>query len=320
MPAKIKLSNSPQRKQVLPNRQAWGQRRPKSHRQPLLARRAADCGLLADYSLAAVVLIAVAILPALRRGYKFSVPGSSRPEPSADTAVFKARTAPAHTTGVQGNGFAGGPRQVSLQLKPWNSPVRQSALPSAKAGGAFNRLKGSKPKPSRLPAPVEPQREESAPVAEPFFESVGPVLAAVEPQREESVPVAEPFFESVGPVLAAVEPQRKESAPVAEPFFESVGPVREQAPEVVPAVAPQETGLDGSEPVTEFAAASTTTPRSVENEILEVPEEPVFDAQEANEFSEHPREEAVVAYEQPNEVFAQRGRVCVAQIPKPQRS
>ena len=123
--------------------------------------------------------------------------------------------------------------------------------------------------------------------------------------------MAEPFFESVGPVLPVVEPQHrqrkesaKESAPVAEPFFESVGPVLEQAPEAVPAVASQETGLDGSEPVTEFAEASTTTPRSVENEILEVPEEPVFAAQEANEFSEHPREEALVAYEQPNEVFA----------------
>ncbi len=253
---------------------------------------------------AALVLIAVAILPALRRGYKFSVPGSSRPEPSADTAVFKTRTVPAHTTGVQGNGFAGGPRQVSLQLKPWNSPVRQSALPLAKTGGAFNRLKGLKPKPSQPSAPVEPQREESVPVAEPLFESVGPVLEAVEPQREESVPVAEPFFESVGPVLEAVKPQRKESAPVAESFFESVGPVREQAPETVPAVAPQETGLDGSEAVTELAAASTTTPRSVENEILEVPEEPAFAAQEADEFSGHPREEAVVAYEQPNEVFA----------------
>ena len=262
--------------------------------------------------LAAVVLIAVAILPALRRGYKFSVPGPSQPEPSADTAVFKARTAPAHTIGVQGNGFAGGPRQVSLELKPWNSPVRQSALPSPKAGGAFNRLKGSKSKPSRLPVPVEPQPDESPPVAEPFFESVGPVLAAVEPQRKESAPVAEPFFESVGPVVAAVEPQRKESAPVAEPFFESVGPVLEQAPEVVPAVAPQETELDGSEAVTEFAEASTTTARPVENEILEVPEEPVFAAQEANEFSEHPREEAVVASEQPRRGLRQRGRLCVA--------
>ena len=228
---------------------------------------------------AALVLIAVAILPALRRGYKFSVPGSSRPEPSTGTAVFKTRTVPAHTTGVQGNGFAGGPRQVSLQLKPWNSPVPQSALRSAKTGGAFNRLKGLKPKPSQPSAPVEPQ-------------------------REESVSVTEPLFESVGPVLEAVKPQRKESAPVAESFFESVGPVREQAPEAVPAVAPQETGLDGSEAVTELAAASTTAPRPVENEILEVPEEPVFAAQEANEISERPREEAVVAYEQPNEVFA----------------
>jgi len=164
--------------------------------------------------LAAVVLIAVAILPALRRGYKFSVPGSSRPEPSADTAVLKARTAPAHTTGVQGNGFAGGPRQVSLQLKPWNSsPVRKTALPLPEAGGAFNRLKGPKSKPSRLPTPIEPQRQEP-PVDEPFFESVGPVLTGVEPQRE-------------------TKPQREKSAPVIEPFFESVGPVLEQVPEVV---------------------------------------------------------------------------------------
>jgi len=238
--------------------------------------------------LAAVVLIAVAILPALRRGYKFSVPGSSRPEPSADTAVLKARTAPAHTTGVQGNGFAGGPRQVSLQLKPWNSsPVRKTALPLPEAGGAFNRLKGPKSKPSRLPTPIEPQRQEP-PVDEPFFESVGPVLTGVEPQRE-------------------TKPQHEKSAPVIEPFFESVGPVLEQVPEVVSAVAPQETGLDGSEPVTEFAEASTTMPRSLDSDILEVSQESVFASQQVDEFSEPSREEPLVAYEQPNEVFASAG-------------
>ena len=190
--------------------------------------------------------------------------------------------------------------------------MRQSALPLAKTGGAFNRLKGLKPKPSQPSAPVEPQREESVPVAEPLFESVGPVVEAVEPQREESAPVAEPFFESVGPVVEAVEPQREESAPVAEPFFESVGPV-------VEAVEPQR---EESAPVAEsfFDSAGNWTgrfrrqslnlpqPRDctaiVENEILEVPEEPAFAAQEADEFSGHPREEAVVAYEQPNEVFA----------------
>jgi Flp pilus assembly protein TadD len=255
--------------------------------------------------LAAVVLIAVAILPALRRGYKFSVPGSSPAESAADTAVLSARTAPVPTIGVQGNGFAGGPRQVSLELKAWNSPVRPSALPLATVGGAFNRLKGAKSNSSRLPVPVEPQPEESAPVAEPFFESVGPVVSTVEPPREESASSAEPLFETAGPELAAVEPQQpRKSAPLAEPFFESVGPVIEQAPEVVPTFAPQENGLDGSEPVTEFAAASTTTSRSVENEPLEIPEEPVFGGQEVNEFSEDLREEAVAAYEQRNEVFA----------------
>jgi len=203
--------------------------------------------------MAAVVLIVLAILPANRR-YNFTVPGSSRPEPRADTAAFRATTAPAQTTRMQGNGFAGGPRQVSLQLKPWTPPLRQSASPSAKAAGAFDRLKASKPRPSRPPAPVEPQPEEKAPVAEPFFESVGPVL--------------------------------------------------EQAPEIVSAVAPQETGLNGPEANTEFAEASTITPRSVESEIVKLPEEPVFAAQEANEFSDRQREEASVAYEQPNEIFA----------------
>ena len=255
--------------------------------------------------LAAVVLIAVATVPAVRRGYKFSVPGSSQPEPGADTPVFTARTAPAHTIGVQGNGFAGGPRQVSLELKAWNSPVRPSALPLSKAGGAFNRLKSSKSNPSRVPVPLEAQPEESAPVAEPFFESVGSVLPVAESPREELAPLIEPVFESVRPVVTAVEPQLpKKSTPVADPFFESVGPVVEQAPEVVSALTPQENGLDGFEPVTEFAAASTTTPQSVEKEILELPEEPVFGAQDANEFSDAPREEPVIAYEQPSEVFA----------------
>jgi tetratricopeptide (TPR) repeat protein len=204
--------------------------------------------------LAAVVLIAVAVLPALRR-YKFTVPGSSRSEPPADTAIFKARTAPAQATRMQGNGFAsGGPPQVSLQLKPWSPPLRQTTSPLPNAGGALNRLKGSKAKPSGVPVPIESRSDESAKGGEPFFESVGPVL--------------------------------------------------EQAPEVVPAVARQETGLDASDDITEFAEASMSTARSEENEILEVPEEPIFAAQQTDEFSEYPREEALVVDEQPSEVVA----------------
>ena len=202
--------------------------------------------------LAALVLLAVAILPALRR-YKFTVPGPSQPAPRAETAVFKSRTAPARPTAMQGNGFGAGPRQVSLQLKPWSPPSRPSTMPAAQPGGALNRLKGPKAKPSSLPVPIEPQRDESPAVGEPFFESVGPVV--------------------------------------------------EQEPEVIPASASQQIRSDGSEAITEFAAAAAK-PRSIENEVFETPQEPVFAAQESYEFSEHPRQEAPAESEQPNEVFA----------------
>jgi Flp pilus assembly protein TadD len=203
--------------------------------------------------LAALVLIAVAILPALRR-YKFTVPSPSQPEPRAETAVFKSRAAPARPTAMQGNGFGAGPRQVSLQLKPWSPPSRPSTLPTGQPGGALDRLKSPKAEPSRLPVPIEPQRDESPAVREPFFESVGPVV--------------------------------------------------EQAPEIIPAGAQREIEPEASEGITEFAAAAAPTPGPIENEILETPKEPVFAAQETYEFSEHPREEASVASEEPNEVFA----------------
>src|SRR5262249_5960273 len=125
--------------------------------------------------LAAVVLIALAILPALR-SYKFRVPGDIQPQREPGAAVFKTRAAPVKTSGFQGNGFSAGPRQVSLQLKPWKRAVRKSTPSSPKAGGAFDRLKSLNPKPSQPPAYPEPQRDQPAPVAEPFFEAVGPVV------------------------------------------------------------------------------------------------------------------------------------------------
>lgn len=206
--------------------------------------------------LAAVVLIAVAVLPALRR-YKFTVPGP-RPEPSSENAMFKPTTAPAKAPRMQGNGFAaGGPRQVSLQLKPWSPPSRPSALPSAKPAGVLDRLKSPKPKPPSVPVPVE-------------------------------------------------ESKPDQSAPVREPFFESVGPVFEQTSEADPAVARQEPEVDGSEAVTDLAEPPAPTPELVANETKEASEEPVFAAQEINDFPQHSKEETVFASDQPNEVLASR--------------
>ena len=181
--------------------------------------------------LAALVLIALAILPSLRR-YKFTVPSATQPQAEADTAIFKPRTAALKMSGVQGNGFAGGPRQVSLQLKPWEAAVRQSMSSSPKAGGAFARLKGSNPKPSRAPAHVKPQRDQSAPVANPFFESVGPVLE----QAQETVPVA--VSEQIEPDGAYSVSSEFAEPPTntPQPVEEDIGQVREEA-----ALAVQET-------------------------------------------------------------------------------
>src|SRR5262249_26220643 len=94
------------------------------------------------------------------------------------------------------------PRQVSLELKP---AVRQGTSPSPKAGGAFDRLKGFKPKPSRAPAHPEPQHDEPTPVGERFFESVGPV-------REQTSEVA--------PAAVSKQPKADDAAQAGIEFAE----------------------------------------------------------------------------------------------------
>jgi Flp pilus assembly protein TadD len=136
--------------------------------------------IVAGLLLAAIIILAWVIVPIVRR-HAFNVPRHMRLEPPAGTtaggtAVFKPRVAPAQTARVKDNGFVGGPRQVSVELKPWQAPSRNAAVPSRKLSGAFDRLKERKAKPSRAPARHEPERA-LTPVAEPDFESsVGPVL------------------------------------------------------------------------------------------------------------------------------------------------
>jgi Flp pilus assembly protein TadD len=226
--------------------------------------------------LAAVVLLAAAILPALRR-YKFVVPGASRPESRAETAILKPRTTPAHTSGIQGNGFAGGPRQISLQLKPWKPALRPNVLPSARPGGAFDSLKGSKPKPSRTPAHPKPQLAEPAPVPERFFESVGPVLE----QATEVVPttalgqtepdIAPALSEFVEPPATAPQPIDKEIIePPQEPVFAAHEPNEFFEPAIEEAVAaveqPNESFAEAQYAWPVDAASSQLQPESTGND------------------------------------------------------
>ena len=171
--------------------------------------------LVGGLLLAAIVILAWVIVPVVRR-HAFKVPRHLRLEaPSgaaaADAAVFKPRVAPAQTSGVQGNGLVGGPRQISVQLKPWKAALRQTALPSGKSSGAFHRLKERKVKASPMSDHREPDRE-LAPVAESDFDScVGPVVEQTSeiPQRVVSHPteiVAAPAVTEFTGVSASATP------------------------------------------------------------------------------------------------------------------
>jgi len=142
--------------------------------------------------LAALLLLASVIVPVVRR-HALNVPRHLRLEPpsgaaAAPAAVLKPRVAPAQTSSVQGNGFVGGPRQVSIQLKPWKASLRQTVVSPVRSSSALDRLKEQRAKTSRVPARPEPDRE-FAPIAESDFESsVGPVLE----QAPETVQPAAP--------------------------------------------------------------------------------------------------------------------------------
>src|SRR5207237_10314083 len=104
------------------------------------------------------------------------------PPPAASEgtcAMIKTPTdAPPKTSSVQGNGFVAGPRQVSLELKPWNPPLRHAAKPTGrKPAGAFDRLEDRRGKAPRAPAYREPDRESASPVEPAVDEScVGSVV------------------------------------------------------------------------------------------------------------------------------------------------
>src|SRR5207247_8858410 len=76
--------------------------------------------------------------------------------PTAGTAapatVLKPRTTPAQTSSAQGNGFVGGPRQVSSQLKPWRASLRQTVVSPVRSSSALDRLTEQRGETSHVPA------------------------------------------------------------------------------------------------------------------------------------------------------------------------
>jgi tetratricopeptide (TPR) repeat protein len=99
--------------------------------------------LVGGLLLAGILLLAWVIVPVVRR-HAFNVPRHLRLEPpsgaaAATAAAIKPRVVPSQTSSVQGNGFVGGPRQISVQLTA-SAPFSRSGLHAVvSSGGAFHR-------------------------------------------------------------------------------------------------------------------------------------------------------------------------------------
>ncbi len=101
--------------------------------------------------LAALLILAWVIVPTLRRRYAFNVPSYSQATSAAAPGLFNPKIAPAspQKKTLQGNGFVGGPRQISLQLKASKPALRHGAVPSGSLSSRLDLTKGVTAKPSR---------------------------------------------------------------------------------------------------------------------------------------------------------------------------
>jgi tetratricopeptide (TPR) repeat protein len=135
--------------------------------------------LVGGLLLAGLLILAWVIVPNFRRRYAFNVPSYSRATSAATPAMFKPRVTSAspQKKTLQGNGFVGGPRQVSLQLKASKPALRRGAVPLGNLSGGFELTKGVRAKPSRDSAyqMEEPNREVSL-IGSETESSVGPVV------------------------------------------------------------------------------------------------------------------------------------------------
>jgi len=213
--------------------------------------------LVGGLLLAGVFLLAWVIVPEFRR-HTFSVPSFLQIRSIASSRIFKPRMAAAEkglAVGV-GNGFFGGPRQVSLRLAASKPSLRRGALPTAKSSGTFDRLAnmGAKPLQAAVHHTAEPTRE-LPPPTESLFESVGPVLE----QTADTSPAPIPHAPEMAEISAASELSPTSAIAAGERSeipFESVGSVLEQTADTSPAPIPY------APEMAEISAASELSPTS----------------------------------------------------------
>jgi Flp pilus assembly protein TadD len=141
--------------------------------------------LVGGLLLAALLILAWVIVPTLRRRYAFDVPSYSGATSAAAPALFKPKAASAspQKKTLPGNGFVGGPRQISLQLKASKPALRHSVVPSRDLSGGFDLTKGVRAKPSRDSAA---QMEQPSPEVSIIGSAMGSEAEAVVEQAAEN--------------------------------------------------------------------------------------------------------------------------------------
>jgi Flp pilus assembly protein TadD len=253
--------------------------------------------LVGGFLLAGIFLLAWVVVPGLRRSI-FNVSTSWKTKSAASSRVFKPSVTPsvalAKRNGRQGNGFFGGPRQVSLRLMASKPSLGRTVLPSAKPSGAPDQLVDVIGKASQTPAyhRGEPDRE-LTPVTEPVFESsVKPVVEQMAETLRPSVPefpLDKPIFESS---LEAVVERTAESSRPGVPQAPKIAEISEiGALTGPPAIGSEEPILESAVgPVIEQTAESSRpgvlqTPEIAEISAIREPAElSVITAKEPSEI------------------------------------
>jgi len=263
--------------------------------QPSMLERFGDANslLVAALLLAAILLISWVVIPFLRRRIpKPSLDGGMSPvtSPSFDDAETVG-TSEALVTPTR---LAGGPPQVSLQLRASEPALRRAVMPLSKTGRAYGNGSGNGNGHLAAPVPVpaqtfvqpEPFR---APEPDIFSEGVGdPVVesrddSAYRPPTPTEIPVVtqaspleefipEPSFVPAAPEWTTAERSQlaMEELPVQEPIFAASGASdvsAEASPVFESAISEDVVGSTAPEPI------------SAANETRDEPEEPIGQGQ-----------------------------------------
>ena len=218
--------------------------------------------LVGGLLLGGIFLLAWVIAPVLSRR-AFNVPRHLRLEPpsgsaAADAAVLKPRVAPAQTTSIQGNGFVGGPRLISVQLTASTPFSRDRLHESERSGGAFHKAVGPHVGDSAV---YRYRRNVPDATGIRTVNDLQAMLAAPTQERNASPVVAEELANTaMEPAAAAVT-----KPPALEREIPQVPPPREE-PDPLPRVAEV-----AATPAMEPVAPAKTEPFTQEQAIPQVP-------------------------------------------------